>query len=86
METTQIDIPEPANDLLTAETLQEIRFTFDIDHAFPKFGETPTEDVSDDKPQGWWQRFRNWLLRGTSIRRANLAKAVDGRTQSPDRP
>jgi hypothetical protein len=81
MKTTQIDTNDPSEqraDLLIDDTVAEIRTLFVVDQAFPKFSELTTTKEGDDhgRPKGWLQRFRNWLLRGRSVRRANLAKGV----------
>lgn len=87
METTQIDKQPSAEDpqhLLTAETLTAIRHTFAIDHTFPqKWEHTP--EVKDDAPKGWFARFRHWLLRSGSARRAHLAESVRRKEELSDR-
>lgn len=86
MKTTQIDISqgEVPNDLLTGETLQEIRFTFDLDHVFPRF-QPQAQEVKDDRPpQGLFARFKNWLLRGRSVRRDSVPDVGGGEPDMED--
>jgi hypothetical protein len=87
MKTTQINTSDPAEqraDLLIDDTVTEIRFLFAVDQAFPKVWELTTkEGVADEQPKGLLQRFRQWLLRGRSLRRANLAAGVDPRGAKP---
>lgn len=76
METTQINVPDPPDerlDLLTDETVQQIRFLFDVDHAFPQMLQPQGEVPSVTTRKGLLGRFVGWLLSGCASRRRNLA-------------
>lgn len=76
METTQINVPDPPDerfDCLTDETVQQIRFLFDVDHAFPQKLEHPGEEDHVAPRKGLLGRIFGWLLSGLAARRRNLA-------------
>lgn len=76
METTQINVPDPPDerlDLLTDETVQQIRFLFDVDHAFPKVCETQGGEQRVTTRKGLLGRMFGWLISGCASRRRNLA-------------
>lgn len=76
MKTTQINVPDPPDerlDLLTDETVQHIRFLFDVDHAFPQVSQPQGEVPSVTKGKGLLGRMFGWLVSCCSARRRNLA-------------
>lgn len=76
METTQIDVPDPPKerfDCLTEETVQQIRFLFDVDHAFPQKLSPQGEENHVARRKGLLGRIVGWMFSGLAARRRNLA-------------
>lgn len=78
-------IPQINKHPLTSETIDLITFTFDCEHAFPNFSETPTEEVKDAKP-GWFARLMGWLFPSRSARRTNPPDVLGGDAGVEDQP
>lgn len=76
METTQINVPDPPDerfDCLTDETVQQIRFLFDVDHAFPQVLQPQGGEDYVAPRKGLLGRICGWLFSGLASRRRNLA-------------